>query len=693
MLPVVVVFAGVASFFRSSGGAGGVSDGVRSLLSFFVPLVIICLLALFIVCFDWRLLQPAFRCPQSSKAAQLPAPTAAATASGGVSGRCKAHFAGRTAGAICVEDVALWIARILIVIVSLLTLLGNSGTLQRASSVDAPTEELPPIEFIGRAGSGVGITLLWIWLVAEAAFHIVLLGIWGYRRCRPASASQASDARPTGQSSGGAAATAANGQSGSTRGSGSSGSGMLPMEIESGPASSPASAAKPGAGSAGAAAGDGRGSVAAAAAGSLAWTANGGAFSFNHPSSAAASVGGACGDGSIVAAGVGCAGSSSRYNDPCGPCFGAAPDGQLRTHLRWLFPGRCCNWVPCPCRWGSVAPWCCGTAFPQGLALVLIALIFALSVAGLAVGLALPAVRSVTVPLARLPAPMAGFRLGVVSDTHIGSATGLTRMRHAINTVLAAKPHAVLLSGDIMDQDEAFYWPAWEAPLRALAAACNASSPATAAASAAILAGGPSASDACLGAFYSTGNHEPDLGTVQGKVNMLLSYGIRVLTNERVSLPADPAAAPGAPPHPLSFDLVGVPDYSTSGRPTTQYVTPTRLANESGADMQMAVAGRDSSRELVVMAHQPKHATAAASVGAGLMISGHTHGGQLVPVVFLSGTANDGLVADLYEWKRTATDASNPQNLRVYVNRGTYQYGLPFRHIPNEVTLITLARA
>lgn len=673
VLPVVVIFAGLASFFRSSGGAGGVSDSIRGLLAFFVPVTIICLLALFIVCFDRRVFQPAFKLGAVSKPeggrGHLPPPSASTAAAGnGIQGRCKSHFAGRGLASICVEDISLWIARGLLVVASLLTLLGNNGTLQRASSVDAPTEELPPIEFIGRAGSGVGLTFLWVWVVAEALFHLCLLAIWAYRRCRPAvpagSARGGSSSTGPGTQARGSA-TAASGPISSGSASASTGS-MLPMEIE------PAAASKPAGGS---------GSVTAAAATGLAWTANGGSFSFSHPASGAAG------------AATGHAGIASRHDDPCGTCFGAAPDGTLRTRLRWLFPGRCCNWLPCPCRWGSVAPWCCGSSFPQSAALIIVALIFGLSVAGLALGLALPSVRRVTVPLARFPAAMSGFRLGVISDTHIGSATGRMRMQHAVETVLSAKPHAVLLSGDIMDQDEAFYFPAWEGPLRMLSAACNASSPATAAASAAMLANGPAASDACLGVFYSTGNHEPDLGTVQGKVNMLLSYGVRVLTNERVSLPADPAAAPGSPPHPRSFDLVGVPDYATSGRATTQYVTPTRLANESGADMQLAVAGRDPTRELVVMAHQPKHATAAASVGAGLMISGHTHGGQLVPVVFLSGVANDGLVADLYEWKRTATDSSNPQALRVYVNRGTYQYGLPFRHIPNEVTLITLVRA
>jgi predicted MPP superfamily phosphohydrolase len=108
----------------------------------------------------------------------------------------------------------------------------------------------------------------------------------------------------------------------------------------------------------------------------------------------------------------------------------------------------------------------------------------------------------------------------------------------------------------------------------------------------------------------------------------------------------------------------------------------------------LAVAGRNTTRELLLLAHQPKHSDAAAAAGAGLMVCGHTHGGQMLPVIPFAGAANNGLVAGLYTYTRSPTDGSNPQALRVYVSRGTFQWGPVFRHInKHEVTVIVLERA
>lgn len=85
---------------------------------------------------------------------------------------------------------------------------------------------------------------------------------------------------------------------------------------------------------------------------------------------------------------------------------------------------------------------------------------------------------------------------------------------------------------------------------------------------------------------------------------------MRVLRNERVAIgPAD-----------AGFDLAGVDDLSAS-----------RLHPSHGADLDAALRGRDPSREVVLLAHDPRQAPAAAARDIGLVLSGHNHGGQLFP--------------------------------------------------------------
>jgi predicted MPP superfamily phosphohydrolase len=264
------------------------------------------------------------------------------------------------------------------------------------------------------------------------------------------------------------------------------------------------------------------------------------------------------------------------------------------------------------------------------------------SITGLIDGFAEPTLRLVNVPLARLPPELHGFRIAVITDTHIGAAVGGSRLERAVDMLLSAQFDAVALVGDISDGDEALFEPALR-PLKRVAAACNATAAASAAAR---------GERRCSGAYYVTGNHEGDNGRALGKLALLGSWGITGLVNQRVPVPA------AWPVTTATFDLAGVPDWATS------------VADGMPHNLPAAVDGRNTSRELVVLAHQPAHAYAAASAGAGLLISGHVHGGQCMPVIPLANIANL-YFAGLYVHDKGPTDASNPQPMRVYVSRGT----------------------
>jgi predicted MPP superfamily phosphohydrolase len=82
----------------------------------------------------------------------------------------------------------------------------------------------------------------------------------------------------------------------------------------------------------------------------------------------------------------------------------------------------------------------------------------------------------------------------------------------------------------------------------------------------------------------------------------------------------------------------------------------------------------------VLLAHQPRSATAAVEAGFDLQLSGHTHGGQFFPWNFFVPLQQP-YVAGL---KRL-------QGLWIYVSRGTGYWGPPKRLLaPSEITRVRL---
>ena len=100
-------------------------------------------------------------------------------------------------------------------------------------------------------------------------------------------------------------------------------------------------------------------------------------------------------------------------------------------------------------------------------------------------------------------------------------------------------------------------------------------------------------------------------------------------------------------------------------------------------DYAAALGDRDPTRPVVLLAHQPVQVHQAAAYGVDLQLSGHTHGGQLVPfnaVVRLDQPAVSGL--------------ATVDGTRLYVTNGAGFWGPPMRvGAPPEVTLIELRSA
>ncbi|WP_437621073.1 metallophosphoesterase [Sorangium sp. So ce1151] len=259
------------------------------------------------------------------------------------------------------------------------------------------------------------------------------------------------------------------------------------------------------------------------------------------------------------------------------------------------------------------------------------ALAVGLGFAGAASALGEVAVRPLRVRLRRLPAAMSGFRVVQLTDLHIGPTLGREWLERVVARVNALEPDLIAITGDLVD-GSVEELREHTAPLAALRAR--------------------------HGVFFVTGNHEYYSGA-EAWMAELRRLGVRVLRNERVSI--------GDGEH--SFDLAGVDDWSSRG-----------MGRGHGPDLSRALEGRDPSRELVLLAHQPKQILEAAEKGVGLQLSGHTHGGQIFPW---------GLFVRLDQ--PYVAGLSSHGETQIYVSRGTGYWGPPMRlGAPSEISLIEL---
>jgi predicted MPP superfamily phosphohydrolase len=271
------------------------------------------------------------------------------------------------------------------------------------------------------------------------------------------------------------------------------------------------------------------------------------------------------------------------------------------------------------------------TFLSRAIAAAAASLAAVLGVGGLASALGGVAVRGVRVSLARLPRAMSGFRIAQITDLHVGPTIGRAFVEDVVARINAAEPDLVAITGDLVDGSVADLRE-HVAPLAGLRAP--------------------------HGVFFVTGNHEYYSGADEW-IAELARLGVRVLRNERV-----PIGDEGA-----SFDLAGVDDASAH-----------RHARGHGADLDRALAGRDPTRELVLLAHQPKQVREASRLGVGLQISGHTHGGQIFPW---------GLFVQLDQPFIAGLDALGAT--QIYVSTGAGYWGPPMRvGAPPEVALIEL---
>src|SRR6185436_11713151 len=233
--------------------------------------------------------------------------------------------------------------------------------------------------------------------------------------------------------------------------------------------------------------------------------------------------------------------------------------------------------------------------------------------------------------LQRLPPAFDGFRIVQLSDIHHSPFTSRTQIERAVDTANSLQPDIIALTGDYISKERAYAAPCAEM-LGKLKAR--------------------------HGVFAVLGNHDhwTDAALI---TDLFRAEVITVLVNQGMRFEKDGAA----------FWLAGVDD--------------TMVGLE---DLPLALAGSSEHEFKLLLAHNPIILRRAARAGVDLVLSGHTHGGQ----VSLRSDRN----AAGRQRRRLLKGLARQGDTQIYITRGLGTVVLPVRFgCPPEVSLLELRTA
>jgi predicted MPP superfamily phosphohydrolase len=244
--------------------------------------------------------------------------------------------------------------------------------------------------------------------------------------------------------------------------------------------------------------------------------------------------------------------------------------------------------------------------------------------------------------LPSLPSAFEGMKIVQLSDIHLDEFTEPFLLRHAIELINRMQPDAVLLTGDFVSFEitprrlsERAAWQCAEM-LSELE---------------------------CVQRYAILGNHDHWLSGTE-VTRALSASGIPVLVNSYVAFERGGSR----------IWLAGLDD-PVCGQPDPETAIPASIRGVEG-------------QPLIVMCHAPDYADELrmhpAGRSIGLMLSGHTHGGQVrFPFVGAIDLPPGG--------RKYVQGLFHLGSMQLYVNRGIGTVGVPFRfQCPPEITAFTL---
>lgn len=250
-------------------------------------------------------------------------------------------------------------------------------------------------------------------------------------------------------------------------------------------------------------------------------------------------------------------------------------------------------------------------------------------------------VERVTLPVPNLPGPFVGMTIAFLVDTHHGPFVSLDYLRGVVAMTNRLGADLVALGGDFIQRQRSWYYPPDRPYVRpGIGVLADLRAP--------------------MGRFAVLGNHDNWVGGDFTR-QVLAEHGIRDLSNTGVWLERGGTR----------LRLCGVEDRTTSQE-----------------DFPAAIGDTRPEDACIMLAHNPDSVEEFHDPRVGLVLSGHTHGGQVV-LPFVGAPA----VPSSYGQRYVSGFKQGPST-KVYISRGVGTIAPPVRfNCPPEVTFITLRAA
>jgi hypothetical protein len=235
-------------------------------------------------------------------------------------------------------------------------------------------------------------------------------------------------------------------------------------------------------------------------------------------------------------------------------------------------------------------------------------------------------VSRVDLPVSGLPSALHGLRIGFLTDVHRSRWVTHEDVAHAAARLMDAQPDLIVLGGDYVTWGNRHYVQPSAEALGSLGAR--------------------------YGVYGILGNHDDD----HDMPAALAARGIQMLKDARTRLLVRDEA----------LDLVGI-----------------RFWTKKTSEIAHLIRG--AAPTVILLAHDPRRLVEAASLGIPLVLSGHTHGGQVVlPIAGAIAATKFPIVAGIGRRDKTT----------MFVSRGVGTVYVPVRiNCPPEVALLTLRAA
>ncbi len=254
--------------------------------------------------------------------------------------------------------------------------------------------------------------------------------------------------------------------------------------------------------------------------------------------------------------------------------------------------------------------------------------------------------RNFAVP--NLPKAFEGRKITFLSDIHSGPFMDLRELQHVVKVVNALKSDIIVIPGDFVTSEAQEIVPFAEAM---------------------------SGLKAPFGVYACTGNHDYYAG-IDAVSRGVEAIGFKLLRNENAKLSIGGE----------SLYFIGIDD--DDSKTVAAYVE-----GRPAPHIEAAWRGVPENAASILLCHKPYQFENYAKMNVGLMLSGHTHGGQIVlgrigGTVLSFCTLASPYVNGLYAPRDSDSKA------QMYVSRGIGVVGVPIRiNCPPEITQITLTGA